>query len=150
MLQRDHRFFCEVSKTLERIKEKRTQVNTETSRQVHKGNRDSRVYVYTCLPVYVSTPPTMTLPSLLFALLIATLFGSLYHLIRGGGFWRFMLYLGLSVLGFVAGHLVGLWQGWTLLPLGSLNLGMSSLGSLIVLVIGDWLSRIEPKEESTV
>ncbi len=61
-----------------------------------------------------------------------------------------MLYLGLSVLGFVAGHLVGLWQGWTLLPLGSLNLGMSSLGSLIVLVIGDWLSRIEPKEESTV
>lgn len=92
----------------------------------------------------------MTLPSLLFALLVAVLLGSLYHLIRGGGFWRFMLYLGLSVLGFVAGHLVGLWQGWTLLPLGSLNLGMSSLGSLIVLVIGDWLSRIEPKEESTV
>ena len=92
----------------------------------------------------------MTLPSLLFALLVAVLLGSLYHLIRGGGFWRFMLYLGLSVLGFVAGHLVGLWQGWTLLPLGSLNLGMSSLGSIVVLVIGDWLSRIEPKEESTV
>lgn len=61
-----------------------------------------------------------------------------------------MLYLGLSILGFAAGHLVGLWQGWTLLPLGSLNLGMSSLGSIVVLVIGDWLSRIEPKEESTV
>ena len=92
----------------------------------------------------------MTLPSLLLALLIALLLGSLYHLIRGGGFWRFMLYLGLSILGFAAGHLVGLWQGWTLLPLGSLNLGMSSLGSIVVLVIGDWLSRIEPKEESTV
>ncbi|HQU36640.1 MAG TPA: hypothetical protein PLR65_08640 [Anaerolineales bacterium] len=92
----------------------------------------------------------MTIPSLLFALLIALLLGSLYHLIRGGGFWRFMLYLGLSVLGFAAGHLVGLWQGWTLFPLGSLNLGMSSLGSIILLVIGDWLSRIEPKEESTV
>lgn len=61
-----------------------------------------------------------------------------------------MLYLGLSILGFAAGHLIGLWQGWILLPLGSLNLGMSSLGSIIVLVIGDWLSRIEPKDESTV
>ncbi|HQV94407.1 MAG TPA: hypothetical protein PLF41_08080 [Anaerolineales bacterium] len=92
----------------------------------------------------------MTLPFLLFALLIALLLGSLYHLIRGGGFWRFVLYLGLSVLGFAVGHLVGLWQGWILFPLGSLNVGMSSLGSLIILVIGDWLSRIEPNGESTV
>ncbi len=92
----------------------------------------------------------MTLPSLLFALLIALLFGSIYHLIRGGGFWRFVFYLGLSVLGFAVGHLVGLWQGWMLFSLGSLNLGMSSLGSLIMLVIGDWLSRIESKEESAV
>lgn len=92
----------------------------------------------------------MTLPSLLFALLIALLLGSLYHLIRGGGFWRFVLYLGLSTLGFAVGHLVGLWQGWRFLPIGSLNVGMSSLGSLIMLVIGDWLSRIESREESTV
>ncbi len=92
----------------------------------------------------------MTLPSLLFALLIAALIGSLYHLIRGGGFWRLMLYLGLSILGFALGHLIGLWQGWAFFQLGSLNLGMSVLGSLIILVIGDWLSRIEPKGESTV
>ncbi|MFN8385366.1 MAG: hypothetical protein U0V48_01685 [Anaerolineales bacterium] len=92
----------------------------------------------------------MTLPSLLFALLIALLIGSLYHLIRGGKFLRLLFYLVLSVLGFAVGHLVGLWQGWTLFPLGSINVGMSSLGSLIILVIGDWLSRIEPKEESTV
>jgi hypothetical protein len=92
----------------------------------------------------------MTLPSLLFAFLIALLFGSLYHLIRGGGFLRFVLYLGLSIIGFAVGHLVGLWQGWVLFPLGSLNVGISSLGSLIILVIGDWLSRIEPKGESTV
>ncbi|MCC6500721.1 MAG: hypothetical protein IT313_10685 [Anaerolineales bacterium] len=92
----------------------------------------------------------MTIPSLLFALLIAVLIGALYHLIRGSGFWRLMLYLGLSALGFALGHLVGWWQGWRLFPFGSLNLGMSSLGSLIILVIGDWLSRIEPKGESAV
>lgn len=85
----------------------------------------------------------MTLPTLLFALLVALLYGALYHLLRGGGFWRLLLYLGLSVLGFVAGHLIGLWRGWLFLPLGSLNLGMSTIGSILILVIGDWLSRIE-------
>ncbi len=92
----------------------------------------------------------MTLPTLLFAFLIALLYGALYHLIRGGGFWRLLLYLGLSVLGYVVGHLVGIWRGWIFIPLGSLNLGMSSLGSIIILVIGDWLSRIESGRESKV
>ena len=87
----------------------------------------------------------MTIPSLLFALLIALLYGSLYHLLRGGGFWRLVLYLGLSILGFAVGHLIGLWRGWIFMQMGSLNLGMSSIGSLVVLVLGDWLSRIEAK-----
>ncbi|HKJ38143.1 MAG TPA: hypothetical protein VJ972_05170 [Anaerolineales bacterium] len=87
----------------------------------------------------------MTLPTLLFALIIALLYGSLYHLLRGGGFWRLFLYLVLSVFGFAIGHLVGLWRGWVFAPLASLNLGVSSIGSFVILVIGDWLSRIEAK-----
>lgn len=85
----------------------------------------------------------MTLPTILLGLLIALLYGAVYHLIRGGSFWRLLLYLGLSVLGFAAGHILGLWRGWTLIPLGSLNLGLSSIGSLVILVIGDWLGHIE-------
>ena len=92
----------------------------------------------------------MTVPSILFALLIAFLYGAVYHLIRGGGFWRLIYYLGLSALGFAVGHFVGLWRGWLIFPMGSLNVGLSSIGSLIILVIGDWLSRIEVKGESTV
>ncbi len=92
----------------------------------------------------------MTLPALLFALLIALLYGALYHLIRGGSFWRLLLYFGLSIAGFAIGYLIGLWRGWILLPLGSLNLGLSSLGSILVLIIGDWLSRVEAKERSKV
>ena len=92
----------------------------------------------------------MTLPAFLFALLVAFLYGTLYHLLRGGGFWRLMFLLGLSVLGFGAGHLFGLWLGWYVVPLGSLNLGVSSIGSLIFLVGGDWLSRIEENPESKV
>ena len=92
----------------------------------------------------------MTLPSFLFALFIALMYGALYHLIRGGGFWRLMFYLGLSSAGFALGHVLGLWRGWILFPLGSLNLGLSSAGSLLLLLLGDWLSRIETDWESTV
>ena len=87
----------------------------------------------------------MTLPALLFALLVALFYGALYHLLRDGGFWRLFLYFSLSLVGFIAGHLFGVWRGWTFLPLGAINLGLSSLGSVMVLVIGDWLSRIEAR-----
>lgn len=92
----------------------------------------------------------MTLPSLLFALLIALLYGTLYHLIRGGGFWRFILYLFLSVFGFAVGHLIGLWRGWVLIPIGTINFGLSSLGSILLLLFGDWLTRIEAGGQSKV
>ena len=92
----------------------------------------------------------MTLPSSLFALLVAFLYGALYHLVRGGGLWRLIFDLGLSALGFALGYLVGFWSGWILVPLGPIDLGSTSIGSLIFLVGGDWLSRIEAKKESKV
>jgi hypothetical protein len=92
----------------------------------------------------------MTLPSILFALLIALFYGALYHLIRGGGFWRLLFDFGMSILGFAVGYFVGYWFGWLLIPLGSMDLGPASIGSLIFLVGGDWLSRIEVKPESKV
>ena len=92
----------------------------------------------------------MTLPTLLFALLIALFYGALYHLIRGGSPWRLFLYFGLSTAGFVVGHLFGIWRGWIWLPLGSLNLGLSSAGSIILLIVGDWLSRFEVPQGSKV
>jgi hypothetical protein len=84
----------------------------------------------------------MTIPSLLFALLIASLYGVLYHLIRGGGLGRLLLFLIFGWAGFALGHLLGLWRGWILIPLGELNLGLSTLGSLFLLALGDWVSSI--------
>jgi hypothetical protein len=92
----------------------------------------------------------MTLPSLLFASLLVILFGALYHFVRGGGFWRLLLYLALSAVGFAAGHFVGLWRGWFVFTVGSLNVGLSTAGSFILLLVGDWLSRVESDGESTV
>jgi len=92
----------------------------------------------------------MTLPSILFALLFALLYGALYHLLRGGGFWRLIFDLIMSTLGFAAGYFVGYWFGWLIFPLGNMDLGSASIGSLIFLVGGDWLSRIEARPESKV
>jgi hypothetical protein len=87
----------------------------------------------------------MTLPTFLFGLVVALFYGAVYHLLRDGGFWRLILYFALSIFGFVAGHLFGIWRGWMFLPVGSLNFGLSSLGSIMVLIVGDWLSRMEAR-----
>ena len=92
----------------------------------------------------------MTLPTILLGLLIALSYGAFYHLIRGGSIWRLFLYLALSVIGFAAGHVLGLWRGWTFLPLGSLNFGLSTVGSIVILILGDWLSHVEASSERQV
>jgi hypothetical protein len=83
-------------------------------------------------------------------LLIALFYGALYHLVRGGGFWRLVLFLFLGVLGFTLGHLVGLWRGWVWIPLGSINLGVSTVGSFVLLLLGDWLTGFETGQQSKV
>jgi hypothetical protein len=85
----------------------------------------------------------MTTPSLIFAFLIASLYGVLYHLIRGGGLGRLLLFLIFGWAGFAVGHLLGVWQGWMLIPIGELNFGLSTLVSLLFLVGGDWISRFQ-------
>ncbi len=92
----------------------------------------------------------MTFPAMLFSLLIALLYGAVYHLIRDGGFWRLILFMFLSVFGFALGYLLGLWRGWVLLPLGTINLGLSTLGSFLILLLGDWLTHFEGSRESKV
>lgn len=92
----------------------------------------------------------MNVPTLLVALLFVLLYGAIYHVLRGGGIGHLLLYLGLSAIGFGLGHLLSLWLRWDFMPIGQINLGFSSIGSLIILVIGDWLSRIEASPESKV
>jgi hypothetical protein len=52
----------------------------------------------------------VTIPSLIFALLIASLYGVLYHLVRDGGLGRLLLFLIFGWAGFALGHLLGIWQ----------------------------------------
>lgn len=85
----------------------------------------------------------MTLPSALLGLIIASLFGTIYHLWRGGGPGRILFYLVLAWLGFFGGHSLASWQGWHLFLLGPLDLGMGAVGALVFLFLGEWLGMVE-------
>jgi len=85
----------------------------------------------------------MSLPTLLFGFLISTLMSAVFHLLRGGGAGRLMLYLILGWVGFWAGHFLASYFGWTFGSIGPLHLGLAVLVGLIFLVIGYWLSLVE-------
>jgi hypothetical protein len=85
----------------------------------------------------------LTLPTLLFGSVIATLYGALFHLWRGGGLGRFLLYIILGWIGFWVGQVLARQYGWTFLSLGALNLGTATLSSLVFLLVGHWLSLVK-------
>ena len=90
----------------------------------------------------------MTIPSLVLGLIIALLIGSLFHLFLDGGLGRLFLYLIFSLIGAAAGQYVGSLRNWNLFPIGTLNLGMVIIGSLVVLIGGYWFSlvRVRPNK----
>ncbi len=90
----------------------------------------------------------MTIPSFLLSPVIACLLGAVFHLWRNGGLGRLLLYLILSLAGFFAGDGFGNWRGWIFLPVGTINLGMAVIGSLVFLGVGDWLSLINIRRPS--
>ena len=83
----------------------------------------------------------MTLPAALLGFLIASLYGALFHLWRGGGLGRLFLYLVLAWLGFFGGHFLATWRGWILFQVGPLNFVIATLGVILILFVGDWLAK---------
>jgi uncharacterized membrane protein YeaQ/YmgE (transglycosylase-associated protein family) len=89
----------------------------------------------------------MSFPTLVLGLILSTLYGALFHLWRGGNAGRVLLYLILSWIGFWIGQLIGNLLHVSFDTLGQLHLLFATLGSLIFLAIGFWLSLVqaEPK-----
>lgn len=86
---------------------------------------------------------SMTLPTLLLGLVISSIYGAAFHLFLGGNLGRLLLYLILSWIGFWLGHTIGNYFDLAFLSLGTLRLGTATIGSLITLGIGYWLSLVE-------
>ncbi len=88
----------------------------------------------------------MTLHLWLLGSLLAIAYGSAYHLLRGGGLGRFVLYLITSSLGFWAGHFIALLIGWDFARLGSLRLIPATLLAFLFLGMSEWLTA-EPSKD---
>ena len=83
----------------------------------------------------------MTIPNLLLGLIIAILTATIYHFIRGGNGWRLLLGIGLSIAGFFLFTWLGGLIGWGLYPVGAIDAGLGVVGSVLFLILGDWLIR---------
>jgi len=84
----------------------------------------------------------MPLPSILLGVVLSTLYGALFHFVRGGSFGKLLVDLALAWAGFGAGIWFGGYMGWTVWPVGVLNVGMGTAGSAVLLVLADLASRI--------
>ena len=83
----------------------------------------------------------MTLPAILFGLVIALLTGALYHALRGGDGGRLLWFLAAGILGFLAGQALSVFLGWELFRFGWLDVGMGVVASIVLLIGADWLTR---------
>ncbi len=90
----------------------------------------------------------MSIPTLLLGLILSTLYGALFHLWRGGNAGRILLYLILAWIGFWFGQLLGNLFKISFDTLGQLHLVAASLGSLVFLVIGYWLSLVQVEKRA--
>jgi hypothetical protein len=85
----------------------------------------------------------MTLPAVFFGIVLSTAYGTAFHFWKGGSLKRLALYILLAWLGFWAGHFAGVQLKLTFLEIGPFNTGAATLGSVLFLFAGEWLSRIE-------
>jgi hypothetical protein len=89
----------------------------------------------------------MTLPAILFGIVLSSVYGTAFHFMKGGGLNKLILFVALAWVGFWTGHFVGGWVGWTFAAIGPLHGGMATLGSAIFLFGGEWLSRVEVNQK---
>ncbi len=90
----------------------------------------------------------MTIPAFFLGCVLALIFGAVYHLIRGGGIGRLILYLIVSGFSFWFGHLVANITGMTFLSLGPIRTGLATHFSIAGLVTADWLSAVDTPQSS--
>jgi len=90
----------------------------------------------------------MSIPTIFLGLILSTLYGALFHLWRGGNAGRVLLYLILSWIGFWLGQLIGNYFNLSFDILGQLHIVIATLGSMIFLAVGYWLSLVQVENKA--
>lgn len=88
----------------------------------------------------------MTIPALLFGFLVSTFMGAAFHIWKGGGPGRLLLYVILAWVGFWIGHFLGNHFSLTFGSIGPLRLGAAVLVAAVTIYVGYWLSLISREE----
>jgi hypothetical protein len=86
---------------------------------------------------------TGTAAGIIFGFLVATAYGSGFHMFMGGPARRIALYLISAWFGFTVGHFLGDIFNVTLLKLGVIHLLPASVGAWLALVVAWFLARNE-------
>jgi hypothetical protein len=82
-----------------------------------------------------------TAAGLVLGFLLATAYGTGFHVILGGPARRIVLYVLAAWVGFTIGHFLGDFFDVTTLRLGAVHLLSASLGAWTALISSWWLSR---------
>ena len=85
----------------------------------------------------------ITVPTLLAAFALSTIYGAGFHIWQGGSARRLALFLLAGWMGFALGHLVGNLLGIRILMMGGLNVVTATLGSAVALFAARWLATSE-------
>jgi hypothetical protein len=78
-------------------------------------------------------------PSVLLSILLAGIYGALFHLWRGRTFRELPLYLIAAIVGFGLGNLAGDAIGLNIFMIGPLHIVEASLVSWVMLFVARWL-----------
>lgn len=88
----------------------------------------------------------MTIAAFFLGFVLSSLLGFFFHMWKGGGIGRLVLYLLLSWAGFWAAQILGTTMEWEFLKVGSLLVGLDLSGGLLFLLVGHWLSLVKNEE----
>jgi hypothetical protein len=89
----------------------------------------------------------MPIPTIVFGILLSTLYGAIYHLLRGGTTKIMMVFLLLAWAGFWLGDTLGMFLEWHFAGVGNLNAGMGTLVCFAFLLAGDLIRYLRGASE---
>ena len=84
---------------------------------------------------------TSTASGLVLGLFLATVYGAIFHLIMGGPPRKIALYVISSWIGFIVGHIVGVWLGIDIFRLGTIYLLSASIGAWLAIITSWFLNK---------